>query len=91
MAILTNADYQMIKAAARRSSIWPTLVAWEPTKQMWYDLTQQIEDWFVGGFNQATPTETMKVALETVYGSALTNAQAQAIILPWLDWKRSNF
>jgi hypothetical protein len=89
MAILTNADYQQIKKLAKNDlTARAEFKAWGLSKQVWMDLFQAAEDWFVNGFT-ATPSNSFKDALEVEAG-AMTNAQAKQVGYVWMGWRYAN-
>jgi hypothetical protein len=86
MAVLTNDDYQDIKKFIKND---PTaraeFKAWGLNKQVWMDMFQAAEDWFVNGF-LSTPSNSFKEALEVEAG-AMTNGQAKQVAFVWMCWR----
>ena len=88
MAILEDSDFQDIKKRIRNDPVARAeFKAWPLSKQVWKDVFQAAEDWFVNGFT-ATPSSSFKAALEVEAG-AMTNAQAKQIGFVWMGWRHA--
>jgi hypothetical protein len=86
MAVLGNNDYQQIKKIIRNDPVSRAeFKSWGLSKQVWMDMFQAAEDWFVNGFD-ATPSNSFKAALEAEAG-AMTNAQAKQTGYAWMAWR----
>jgi len=86
MAILSDADYQQIKKAARADPIvYQTLKAWGLSKTTWKAALQAVEDWFTNGFS-AQPASSLKASIEAETG-ACTNTQAKQLVKAWMTWR----
>lgn len=82
MATLTNEDYREIRDIIATSPQKATFRSWGLSKQVWRDLLQAAETWFVNGF-LSVPSTSFKTALQAAAGT-MTNAQAIAVGKIWM-------